>query len=115
MQVNVAFKHTDAKDEVKQRAEEKAQKIKKFMKTPIQVNFVFFQDKVDHIAELTVSGEGAHLAASVRAGDYFSAIDDCMDKMLIQLKKHKDKMKTKKGSTKTSKQFIGDGSDGYQD
>jgi putative sigma-54 modulation protein len=108
MQVNVTFKHVESNSEVRQRAEEKAQKIRKFLRTPINVNFVFSQDKLDHIAELTVSGDGAHLVASVGGDDYFSAIDDCMDKMLIQLKKYKEKNKQKKGNVKVSKEFIKD-------
>ena len=100
MQLKVTFKNTDVKDDVRQHAEEKLEKITKFMQSPVQVNFIFHKDKLEHTAELTVSGDGAHLTAYVSAGDFFSAIDDSIDKMVTQLKKHKEKMKDRKGSKK---------------
>ena len=102
MQVKVTFRNTDVNDDVKRRAEEKALKIKKFMMSPIQVSFVFSKDKVNHLAELTVTGDGAHLTSYVAAKDYFIAIDDSIDKIIVQLKKYKDKIKTKKGGRKAS-------------
>ena len=102
MQVKVTFRNTDVKDDVKKRAEEKVLKIKKFMMSPIQVSFVLSQDKLNHFAELTVIGDGAHLTSSVIAKDYFAAIDDSIDKIIVQLKKYKDKIKTKKGAKKAS-------------
>ncbi len=102
MQVKVTFRNTDVNDDVKNRAEEKALKIKKFMMSPIQVSFVFSKDKINHFAELTVTGDGAHLTSSVSAKDYFVAIDDSIDKIIVQLKKYKDKIKDKKGWKKAS-------------
>lgn len=102
MQVNVTFKNAETSDEVKSRAVEKANKIKKFIKSPIQVSFVFSKDNLKHTAELIVVGEGHHLTSYVGSVDYFSAIDECVDKMLVQLKKQKDKIKNRKGGVKTS-------------
>jgi len=107
MQVKVTFRNTDVKDDVKRRAEEKALKIKKFMMSPIQVSFILSENKLDHMVELTVTGDGAHLTSSVNAKDYFAAIDDSIDKIIIQLKKYKDKVKTKKGNKKTS-ELVGE-------
>ena len=100
MQVKVTFRNSEPREDIKQHAEDRIEKIKKFMQTPIQVGFILSQDKLHHMSELTVSGEGAHLSSSVSAGDYFTAIDESIEKMLIQLKKHKEKMKDRKGSKK---------------
>jgi len=102
MQVKVTFRNTDVREDVRARAEEKALKIKKFMMSPIQVSFILSQDKLSHFAELTVTGDGAHLTSSVTAKDYFMEIDDSIDKIIVQLKKYKDKIKTKKGGKKAS-------------
>ena len=102
MQVNVTFKNTESNEKVKNRAYEKATKIKKFIKSPIQVSFVFSKNNIDHSAELLVLGEGHNFASHVQKPDYFSAIYECVDKMLVQLKKQKDKIKNKKGGVKTS-------------
>ena len=100
MQVKVTFRNSEPRDEIKQHAEEKIEKIRKFMQSPVQVGFTLSKDKLNHMSELNVSGEGAHLSASVSAGDYFTAIDESIEKMLIQLKKHKEKMKDRKGAKK---------------
>ena len=97
MQVKVTVSES-----IKKKAEEKALKIKKFMMSPIQVSFVLSKDKVEHLAELTVTGDGAHLTSYVAAKDFSVAIDDSIDKIIVQLKKYKDKIKTKKGGKKAS-------------
>lgn len=102
MQVNVTFKNTDVNVEVKKRANEKASKIKKFIKSPIQVAFIFSKDSLYHTLELLVSGQGNNLSAYSKTEDYFTAIDECINKMLVQLKKQKEKNKIKKGRIKTS-------------
>ena len=102
MQVRITFRNTDVKEEVKQHAEEKAEKIKKLMRSPIQVSFVFTKNKIKHFSELTVTGDGAHLSASVSSSDYFSAIDDSVDKMVTQLRKYKEKLSSKKGGKRVS-------------
>ena len=102
MQVKVTFRNSEVRDEIRARAEERALKIKKFMQSPIQVSFIFSQDKLDHVAELTVTGDGAHLTSSVKSTDFFTAMDECIEKIITQLKKFKDKNKTKKGAKKAS-------------
>ena len=96
MQVKVTFRNTEPNEELKKRAEQKTEKIKKLMHSPIQVSFILSKDKLDHFSELTVTGDGAHLSASVSSNDYLSAIDESITKILTQLKKYKDKTKTKR-------------------
>ena len=98
MQVNFTFKNVESSEELKDRALEKSEKIKKYMRTPIHVDFIFYHDKLGHCVEINVSGDGHNYSANADAKEYFSAIDDAMDKMLVQLKKHKDKVTYKKGS-----------------
>ncbi len=96
MQIKVTFKNVEPRAEVKQHAEEKLDKITKFIKTPINVNFIFSKDKLDHVAELNVNADGVYYTSSVSSGDFFSAIDEGVDKVVTQIKKHKDKIKAKR-------------------
>lgn len=98
MQIKVTFKNTEPRDEVKQHAEDKVDKITKFIKSPVNINFIFFKDKLDHVVELNVSGDGNHYSSSVSSTDFFSAIDEGIDKIVTQIKKHKDKIKAKRHS-----------------
>jgi ribosomal subunit interface protein len=96
MQVSVSFKNSAVLEDVKSRAEEKAFKIKKFMKTPIRVNFVLYKDNLDHTSELSVIGDGSNFNSSVTSTDYLSAIDDSINKVVTQIKKHKEKKQHKR-------------------
>jgi putative sigma-54 modulation protein len=96
MQVNVSFKNSDVIDNIRSRAEEKALKIKKFMKSPIRVEFVFSKDNLSHVSELSVSGDGAKFNSSVTSNDYLSAIDESVNKVVSQIKKHKEKTQEKR-------------------
>ena len=96
MQVKVTFKNVEPREEVKRHAEDKIDKINKFVKAPVTVNFIFTKDKIDHVTELNVSEGGAHYTSSVSGSDFFSSIDESVDKVVTQIKKHKDKIKEKR-------------------
>ena len=96
MQIKVTFKNTEHRDEVKQHAEDKVDKITKFIKSPVNINFIFSKDKLNHVAELNVSADGTHYTSSVSSTDFLSAIDEGVDKVVTQIKKHKDKLMSKR-------------------
>ena len=100
MQVSFTFRNFEATDDVKTRATEKAEKIKKYMKSPIQVHFIFNQDKPGVGLEINASGDHCYFSASVTSKETFAAIDEGMDKIISQLKRHKEKISHKKGIKK---------------
>jgi len=111
MQVHVTFKNIDSKESLKERATEKSEKFKNFLKSPVNVQFIFQEDKVDSLVELVVTGEGQRYVSNVRAGDFYSGIDESVDKVITQLKKHKEKQKNHKGFKKASETMTEESED----
>lgn len=56
------------------------------------VTVVFIIEHITHIAEATVSFHGTDIHAKAEANDMYAAVDLLMDKLSIQLAKHKEKL-----------------------
>ena len=91
MDITVTFRHTDPIESLKNYAEEKISKIKKYLDVPLDAHIVLTVEKFRHIADVTLSLNGARIKAVEETGDMYSAIDQVMDKVENQVKKHLDK------------------------
>lgn len=98
MQINVAFRHTDPSSALKEYAEEKISRIKKYMMEPIEADVVLRVEKFRHIAEVTIDANGIRVNGMEETDDMYSAIDMVADKIESQLKKHKDKVRDRKST-----------------
>lgn len=96
MQINVAFRHTEASDALKTYAEEKVSRIKKYLEEPIEANVVLQVEKFRHIADVTVESNGLRINAREETEDMYSAIDMVVDKLEGQVKKQKEKLRNRK-------------------
>lgn len=103
MHVSVTFRHMDSSDALRKYAEEKSGRIGRFLFDPIEIHWVLSVEKIRHIADATVSANGVTIKAEETTQDMYSAIDNVLDKLYIQVKKHKDKVKDHK-----SGESIGD-------
>lgn len=98
MQINVAFRHTDASPALRDYAEEKISRVKKYMVEPIDADIVLKVEKFRHIAEVSISANGIHVNGVEETEDMYSAIDMVADKIESQLKKYKDKLRGRKST-----------------
>ena len=96
MQVTVSFKHLDPTDAIRAYAEEKVSKIRKYLDTPVEANVVLSVEKFRHIAEVNLMVNGIAVAASDATEDMYSSIDNVMDKIERQLRRHKERLKKHK-------------------
>jgi len=93
MHVSVTFRHMDSSDSLKKYAEEKSGRIGRFLFDPVEIHWVLSVEKIRHIADATVSANGVTIKAQEATQDMYSAIDNVLDKLYIQVKKHKDRVK----------------------
>ncbi len=91
MRINVTFRHLDQSDELRQYAENRLNKLKKYSDGPMDVNVVLSSEKFRHCAEVVISGDGIRAAAKEEQDDMKAAIDLVSDKIERQLKKYRDK------------------------
>jgi putative sigma-54 modulation protein len=87
MQVLVTFRHIEATDALRQYAETKVERLRKFLHRPIEAHVVLSVAKHRHVAEITLAGDHATFHAKEQTGDLYSAIDLGMDKIERQVQK----------------------------
>ncbi len=100
MRINVTFRHLDNEptDDLREYSEQRLKKLKKYSDGPLEVNVVLSKEKYRYIAEVIVRGDGLKAAAKEVQGDMKSAIDLVSDKIEKQLRKFRDKLRSKKGA-----------------
>lgn len=99
MHVTVTFRHMESSDALRKYAEEKSERLNKFLNEPIEVHWVLSVEKIRHIADTTVVSNGATIKAQGDTQDMYSSIDTVIDKLEKQVRKHKEKIKDHKNTS----------------
>ena len=102
MQVMVTFRHVEPTDGLRHYAEEKMQRVHKFLRRPIEAHVILSVVKHRHVAEVQVSANRLNITATEETDDLYSAIDLAMSKLERQIKKHVAKVKAHKGANNSS-------------
>lgn len=97
MHVMVTFRHVDPTEGLRSYAEEKAQRVHKYLRHPIEAHVILSVEKQRHIAEIIVTASHLNITATEETSDLYAAIDLAMDKVERQVKKHVEKHKEHKG------------------
>ncbi len=101
MDITVTFRHVESTESLKEYAEEKLSKIDKYFDYPTEAHIVLTAEKFRRMADVTLNVNGAVIKAEEETEDMYSAIDQVMDKIEIQVKRYRDKIRnrrTKAGS-----------------
>ena len=97
MQVTTTFRHMEQSDALKSYAEEKLERIAKYIDEPINAQVYFtVEKKIRHIVEIVITAKGVSTKASEATNDMYAAIDAVVDKIERQLKRYKEKIKAHK-------------------
>jgi putative sigma-54 modulation protein len=104
MQINVTFRHTESSPALREYAEEKISRIKKYLEEPIDAHVVLKVEKFRHIVEVTINADGQRINGMEKTDDMYSSIDKVADKIESQVKKYKDKIRSRKAPN-TDKAF----------
>ncbi len=75
-------------ESLKKYAEEKVSKLKKYLDIPVEAHIVLSVEKFRHQADITLSLNGTRIKAVEETEDMYSAIDQVMDKIEKQVKRH---------------------------
>ena len=98
MKVSVTFRKIDPSDHIKQYAEDKLDRLDKYLETSAEAHVVLSVEKFRHIADIALSSNGLHIKGVEETEDMYSAIDMVMDKIEKQLRRQLDKRKTRKSN-----------------
>lgn len=96
MRITVTFRHMESSEALKAYAEEKTERLKKYLLEAIEVHWVLSVEKIRHIADASITSNGVVMKAEGDTEDMYSAIDLVIDKLEKQVRKHKEKVKDHK-------------------
>jgi len=100
MKFSVTFRRMDATDAIKQYAEEKVKKIKRYLPEPITAHVVLSLERYQHRADINITlSNGLVLKGSETSEDMYSSIDLAVGKIERQVRKYKDKIRSHKPAT----------------
>lgn len=99
MEITVTFRRMEPTESLRLYAVEKLSKIKKYLDSPLEAHVVLEVEKFRHMAGVNLSVDGTWVKAVEETGDMYSAIDQVMDKIEKQVKRHLSKIKERRGET----------------
>jgi len=106
MQVSTTFRHTEPSDALKSYAEEKLERIKKYIDEPITAQVYLTVEKIRHTAGITITAKGITIKASEETNDMYSAIDMVLDKIERQLRRYKERIKAHKPAAEAAARQV---------
>lgn len=96
MKIRITSRHDKLSPNIKDYIEEKIAKLDRFYDRIIDCEVIIDFEKLKHVFEMNVKVYSTVLHVTTKDADLTKAIDLCVDKLEIQLKKFKEKMKMKK-------------------
>ncbi len=99
MDITVTFRHVEPSESLRTYAEEKLSKINKYVDFPIEAHVVLAVEKFRHIADVTLSLNGTRIKGAEETEDLYSAIDQVMDKIEMQVKRNRSKIRNRRVET----------------
>ncbi|MCS3904209.1 putative sigma-54 modulation protein [Methylohalomonas lacus] len=92
MQINITGQQMDVTPALREYVETKFQRLERHFDQITNVHVILSIEKERHKAEATISVSRGELFANTEQESMYAAIDELMDKLDRQLKKHKEKM-----------------------
>jgi putative sigma-54 modulation protein len=106
MQITTTFRHIEPSEALKSYAEEKLERIRKYIDEPITAQVFLGVEKIRHSADVTITAKGITIKASEETSDMYAAIDMVLDKIERQLQRYKDRLKQHKPTAESNAQFF---------
>lgn len=98
MQISVTFRNTEEEGWQREYVEDRMKKLNKYMDAPADVHVVLTVEKFRNVAEISVMNNGLNLIGKEESKDMHLAIDNAIEKIEKQLKKHKEKIRGHKSN-----------------
>lgn len=100
MQLDVTFRNIDSTSALKRYAQEKVERVKKYVDRPMEAHVVLFAQRHHMHADIQIHVHQSELVLRGKANeeDMYASIDLAMDKIERQLRRYKEKLKNHKPS-----------------
>ncbi len=105
MKVTVNARHMDVTDAIKDYVESKVDKFSRFYDNVISVEVILDMEADQAVVEIVVQARRKHtFVATHRDADMYASIDQCVDKVIQQLRRYKDKSRDRHGPSHSETQ-----------
>ncbi len=91
MNLHVTFKNCEPSDALRERLEQKLQKLAKYLREPIEAHVVLQVEKHRHRGDVTIHSAGEILKTEVETDDMYVTVDQLMDRIARAAKRQKDR------------------------
>ena len=95
MQLRITARHFDMNGNLKEFAEKNFAKLERYFENIIDCHLILTKDRYQQVAEGTLKVYGTAITAKVATNDMHASVEKLADKLEAQLKRYKDKLKTK--------------------
>ncbi len=93
MNLSITFRHVEPSEALKAYATEKVERLTKYFDGMVEGHVILGQEKIRHLAEVTLRANGMRVIAKEETADFYTAIDNVVGKLDRQLKRYKEKLK----------------------
>jgi len=93
MQISLTFKKIDPSEPLKAYVQEKFDRLDKMLDNPAEAHVVLSVEKIRHIVEITLSCDGLRIHQKEASENMYASIDTLVDKLKLQIKKNKEKLR----------------------
>jgi len=93
MQVSVTFRQLEPSEALRSYVTERLKKFKRYLDGPLEAHVVLGLEKFRHLADVTINSNGHMVKGREENVDMYAAIDLVMDKIDMQLRKHRERLR----------------------
>jgi len=93
-------------ESLKAYAEDKVSKLNKYMDFPVEAHIVLAVEKFRHSADVTLSLNGTMIKGVEETEDMYSAIDQVMDKIEIQVKRYRSRIRDRRSESRRQEDTL---------
>ncbi len=93
MKISVTFRNAEGENWQKEYVDDRLKKMKKYIDRPVEAHVVLSVEKFRNVAEVNLMADGLNVNAKEESKDMHLAIDNAIEKIERQLKKHKEKIR----------------------
>lgn len=106
MQISVTFRQIEPSEALKNYVTERLKKVKRYLDGPFEAHVVLGLEKFRHLADVTIDSNGRIIKGREENVDMYAAIDLVMDKIDMQLRRLREKLRGAKGDRSRSATVV---------
>ena len=97
MHISVTFRQIESSEALKKYVSDRLKKFKRYLEGPLEAHVVLGLEKFRHLADITINSNGRIIKGREENTDMYAAIDLVVDKIDMQLRKYREKLREVKG------------------